>query len=112
MRYLVMKESPSTSTGAAATVGVQHQDLVLVDFVGRVKASPSSSSDNDNDSDSGDRPIFHQASNVWIVLGDKDVLPVVKMGIRYCSVGGTLVQPQGQQSSTGTAHRQRSLVSF
>ena len=76
---LVMKE---LSSSAASNTEVQHQDLILVDIIGRQVDSPSD--------ETNDAPIFHDVKDVWIILGDKDVLPVVEMGIRYCPVGETV----------------------
>jgi hypothetical protein len=55
----------------------QAQDAVFVDIIGR-------QADN---KDCVDGPIFHQASDLLIVIGEKDVLPALEMGIRFLQVG-------------------------
>jgi tetratricopeptide (TPR) repeat protein len=56
---------------------VQASDAVVVDFVGRLAA--------DKNDENG--PIFHQAKDWLVVVGEKDVLPVLEMGIRFMQVG-------------------------
>lgn len=58
---------------------VQPQDLVVIDFVGRVADTPHQT----------DGPIFQQARQWLIVIGEKDVLPALELGIRFLQVGAT-----------------------
>ena len=60
-------------------VVIQHQDAALVSFVGRLASDPSVE----------DGPIFQTVSNWWVVVGDKDVLPALEMGIRFTECGET-----------------------
>lgn len=57
----------------------QAQDAVVVDVVGRLAETK----------DSNDGLIFQQVSDHLIVIGEKDVLPALEMGIRFLSVGQT-----------------------
>ena len=54
--------------------------MVLVDFIGREAASTQDCNG----------PIFHKAVDWWIVVGDKDVVPSLEMGIRFAHVGETV----------------------
>jgi tetratricopeptide (TPR) repeat protein len=58
---------------------VEAHDAVVVDFVGRF------ATDDRNDTTNG--PIFHQATDWTIVVGDKDVIPALEMGIRFMKEG-------------------------
>ena len=51
----------------------QPQDAAVIDFVGRVA--------DDRDDEGG--PIFHQAKDCLIVIGDKYVNPALEMGVRF-----------------------------
>jgi tetratricopeptide (TPR) repeat protein len=55
----------------------QPQDAVCIDFVGRLA----------NDRDHDDGPIFHEAKDWLIVIGDKYVCPALEMGVRFMRVG-------------------------
>lgn len=48
-------------------------------FVGRLASSTSED----------DGPIFQTETNWWVVVGDKDVVPALEMGIRFTEVGET-----------------------
>jgi hypothetical protein len=56
---------------------VQAKDAVVVDFVGRLAQGK-----NDDDG-----PIFQEAKDWLVVVGEKDVLPALEMGIRFMKVG-------------------------
>ena len=58
---------------------VQPQDAVVVDFVGRAASTK----------DDEDGPIFQEAKDWLVVIGEKDVLPALEMGIRFMQVGQT-----------------------
>ena len=60
-------------------VSIQHQDAALVSFVGRLASNPSEE----------DGPIFQTEKNWWVVVGDKDVVPALEMGIRFTECGET-----------------------
>lgn len=57
----------------------QHQDAALVSFVGRLASEMSVD----------DGPIFQEITNCWVVVGAKDVLPALEMGIRFTKCGET-----------------------
>lgn len=60
-------------------VNVQSQDAVIVDFVGRVAAGTTAV----------DGPVFHEAKDWLLVIGEKDVVPALEMGIRFMGQGQT-----------------------
>ncbi|KAL7570195.1 hypothetical protein ACA910_020027 [Epithemia clementina (nom. ined.)] len=96
---LMMKSLvPSSETPA---LGIQHQDLVLIDFVGRQAASP----------DDTDGPIFQEAENWWVVVGDKDVVPGLEMGIRFGHVGETIAVWSHSKFAYGISTRRHYNVS-
>ena len=53
------------------------QDAVILDFVGRLA----------DDRDDDDGPIFHEARDCLIVIGDKYVNPALEMGVRFMHEG-------------------------
>lgn len=74
LRFLITQETHvENEDSETCQVGT----CVLVDFVGR-KAS-------NRDDESG--PIFHQANDLLVVVGDKDCLPALEMGIRFLREG-------------------------
>jgi hypothetical protein len=58
-------------------VSVQAQDAVVVDIVGRLA----------KDKNDEDGPIFQEVKDWLVVIGEKDVLPALEMGIRFMKVG-------------------------
>jgi tetratricopeptide (TPR) repeat protein len=60
-----------------AAESIQAQDAVVVDIVGRLAK-------NKKDEDG---PIFQEAKDWLVVIGEKDVLPALEMGIRFMKVG-------------------------
>jgi len=67
------------SADASNAPAVLHQDAALVSFVGRLAPDPSVE----------DGPIFQTVTNWWVVVGDKDLLPALEMGIRFTKCGET-----------------------
>ena len=61
-------------------VAIQHQDAALVSFVGRLASDPTVT----------DGPVFQTVDHCWVVVGDKDVLPALEMGIRFAKCGATV----------------------
>ena len=59
----------------------------MIDFVGRLAHTPPSENDEIDNNNTG--PIFQQAVDWIIVIGEKDVLPALEMGVRFLSVGET-----------------------
>lgn len=66
---------------------VQIQSAVMVDFVGWY--SPECPLDHSECSSGSDDNIFHLVSDWLIVIGEKDVIPVLEMGIRFMKKGQT-----------------------
>jgi len=56
---------------------VQPQDALVIAFIGRFAPT--------KDVEHG--PIFHEASDWLVVVGEKDVIPALEMGIRFMRIG-------------------------
>jgi hypothetical protein len=69
----VIEEDDSVAEPAS----VEAQDAVVVDIVGRFAKGK----------DDDDGPIFQQAKDWLVVIGEKDVLPALEMAIRFMKVG-------------------------
>ena len=78
-------DSPTCEVGTA----------VLVDFVGRQASSR----------DHEDGPIFHVATDLLIVVGDKDVIPALEMGIRFLREGSRGIIYSHSKYAYGTLTR-------
>jgi FKBP-type peptidyl-prolyl cis-trans isomerase len=77
---LLMKSLGLTGEAPVSTP-VQPQDAVVIDFVGRLAPTLEDS----------DGPIFQEAKDWLIVIGEKNVLPALEMGVRFMKLGETAV---------------------
>lgn len=81
-KYLILsfsfteKQDISTSDSTKGRE-CQPQDAVVIDFVGRLA----------NNRDDEDGPIFQEANDCLIVVGEKFVCPALEMGVRFMHVG-------------------------
>jgi hypothetical protein len=67
----------------------------VIDFVGRLADDPSIH----------DGHIFHKATDWIIVIGEKDVVPAVELGARFCRVGETVAVWSHSKYAYGLAQR-------
>lgn len=74
---------------------VQPQDAVIVDFVGRLDGP---------DGRSGG-PVFHDVQDWILVVGEKDVVPALEMGIRFMREGETAVIQSHSKFAYGPSAR-------
>jgi hypothetical protein len=90
---------------------VQPQDAVVVDFVGYacdskekfVEAEQDGAVANDNDKN----PTFHSAQDWLVIVGEKDVVPALELGIRFMNIGETALVWSHSKYGYGTLSRIR-----
>jgi FKBP-type peptidyl-prolyl cis-trans isomerase len=72
------------------------------DFVANVKAAEAKKLD---DSNYDDGPIFHEANGWLLVIGEKDVVPALEMGIRFMRLGETAMIRSHSKYAYGPGQR-------
>lgn len=99
---------------------MQPQDAVVVDFVGRLlvtttddtttntegNKTETNEKSRENDVCASEGPVFHEAVGWLLVIGEKDVVPALEMGIRFMRQGETALVESHSKYAYGSASRE------